>query len=164
MNGFGLRVSSEKTAPAPLFLFFQRFKRDSALYSFFLHRAGQPVRLLHIAFILKTVSITAARTIKPRPAFRTPVFTVNMRFSEIILYFIIYRPVKNIPHFPLFHAHKLVTGINLPVGSYRHIFVSAATASQSFDSAGTLIQIDFKMEVRRKERCINMKQRKHENL
>ncbi len=71
----GLRVSSEKTAPAPLsFLFFQRFKRDSALYSFFLHRAGQPVRLLHIAFILKTVSITAARTIKPRPAFRARLY------------------------------------------------------------------------------------------
>lgn len=56
------------------------------------------------------------------------------------------RIVKDAAHLPLVHAHELMAGINIALGSDSNILVAAAASAESLDCARTLIKIDHEME------------------
>ena len=52
----------------------------------------------------------------------------------------------DITHIEFLNTYKLMTGVDITLGRYCDIFISAAAASQALDSTGALIKVDHKME------------------
>ena len=99
-----------------------------------------------IALVLVVVGIAAAGAIELRPAVLTVFLAVNIRLCEILFHICIECSVMEIAHFIILIADKLMARVDIALGSYCNIFISAAAAPQTLYCAGSLIQVYHKME------------------
>ena len=94
----------------------------------------------------EVVGIATAAAIELCPTVAAVFLAVNMSRSKFLLHIIIESALVDISHKILVHSDELVAGVNISVGSDSNILVAASAASETLDSAGTLIQIKHKVE------------------
>ena len=104
------------------------------------------MRIMYISCINIIIRITAAAAIKFCPALFTFRFCINMRRCKFGFHIKVKSTLVKITHFILFKTNKLMTWINISVRRNSDIFISAATASQTFYCTGSLIKIQHKVK------------------
>lgn len=119
---------------------------DSAFKALLFQLAGELVCGVDIAVVDVIIGIAAAAAVEFRPAVLTVVLGVDMSRGEFLFDVVVEGALDDIAHFVSVAAHELMTGIDISVGSYSHVLVAAAAASETLYRAGTLIEIQHKME------------------
>ena len=92
------------------------------------------------------VGVAAPGAVELGPAAAALLLAVDVGGSEAALHLHVNFSGEDIPHSPFLLAHKLVAGVDVPVGGDGAVFIPRPAAPQPLDDAGALVQVQHKVE------------------